>query len=358
MKKIRYAVLGAGWISQEAFLPAVSQTENSVVTAIISGSPQRARELADFHGVEHIFDYAQYGEMLAADIVDAVYVALPNSMHADYTIQAAKTGKHILVEKPLATTEADCLAMIVAADSAKVFLMTAYRLHSEPGTLDILDQIYSGQIGDPRTLSANFSFMPVSDNHRLASAYWGGPLQDIGVYCLNLARHVFRAEPTEAIAVKTDGNGDPRFAEVAESFAVTLRFPGDRVAQFIASFGTATCDFYHVAGTKGSILVNPGFRFETAMRMERRVGDDFTETRLLRADHFAGMIAYFSDCILQGNPPEADGHEGLADVRALLAIERAAASGFAQPIQTAARPVHPSRDMARTLPVTDRRLVF
>ena len=197
MRKIRYAVLGAGRISQEAFLPAVCQTGNSAVTAIISGSPKRARELADFHGIEQVFHYAQFAGMLAADIVDAVYVAVPNSMHAEFTEQAAKAGKHILVEKPLATTEADCLSMIAAAEAAKVFLMTAYRLHSDPGTLEILDQIYTGQIGDPRTLSANFSFMPVSENHRLAPEYWGGPLQDIGVYCLNLARHVFRGEPTD-----------------------------------------------------------------------------------------------------------------------------------------------------------------
>ena len=358
MKKIRYAVWGAGWISQEAFLPAVSQTKNSIVTAIVSGSAGRARKLADFSGIENVFDYAHFSEALASNLFDAVYVALPNSMHAEFTIQAAKAGKHVLVEKPLATSEADCAAMIEAANAAHVFLMTAYRLHNNPGTLEVLDQVYSGRIGEVKTFSAVFSFMQAAENHRLTPEYWGGPLQDVGFYCLNIARHVFRSAPIETVAVKTSGNGDPKFAEIAESLAVTLRFPGDRIGQFIASFGAATSDFYHVGGTKGSISANPGFRFETATRMERREGHEFTETRFPKMDHFAGQLSYFSDCILKETPPEADGYEGLADVKALLAIECAAATGMSQRIDTPPRPAHPTLEMGQSLPITDRRLVF
>ena len=100
-EKVRYAVVGAGWISQEAFLPGVWQTENSVVSAIVTGSEEKGRRLAEFHQVPHVFGYEQYAGMLNEDVCDAVYVALPNSMHAEYTIQAAKAGKHILVESHL-----------------------------------------------------------------------------------------------------------------------------------------------------------------------------------------------------------------------------------------------------------------
>ena len=104
MAKIRYAVVGAGWISQIAFMPSVAQTENSEMTAIVTGNADKAKQLADFYGIKNVYTYEQYDEMLAGDIVDAVYIALPNSMHADYAIRALNAGKHALVEKPLAVS--------------------------------------------------------------------------------------------------------------------------------------------------------------------------------------------------------------------------------------------------------------
>ncbi|MEZ5826778.1 MAG: Gfo/Idh/MocA family oxidoreductase [Geminicoccaceae bacterium] len=359
MKKIRYAVVGAGWISQEAFMPSVAATGNSVMTAIVSGSPEKARKLASFHGIEHVVDYAGYDDLLAGDIVDAVYVALPNSMHADYTIRAARAGKHVIVEKPLAPSIAECEAMIEAANTAGVKLMTAYRLHNEPGTVDAIERVRAGEIGDPRLFSSILSFTANEGNHRLEAAHWGGPLQDVGVYCLNAARHLFGCEPIEAHAVRSHGvEGDPRFAEVEESIAVILRFPQGRLAQFLASFGGDSRDSCTVVGTKGSLSLHPAFKFETATTMTRRKGDDIAWYPYPRTDHFAGQTAWFSDCILKDLPVESDGHEGLADVRALLAIEKAAATGMPQPIETPPRPSHPSAEMVRILPTTDRRLLL
>lgn len=339
-------------------MPAVSQTGNSTTTAIVSGSAANAAKLAEFYGVDNVFSYEQYDRMLASDIADAIYVALPNSMHADYAIRALRAGKHALVEKPLATTEAECEAMIAAADESGAYLMTAYRLHNEPGTVEVLERIRNGEIGDPRIFAAVFAFVASPDNHRLNPAYWGGPLQDIGVYCLNAARHIFAAEPIEAVAVTSFADGAATAGEVEESIAVTLRFPQGRLAQFIASFGADGADFYHVAGTKGNITADPGFRFETAVRMKLRQGAASTEKTFPQTDHFAGQTAYFSDCILNARAPEPDGREGLADVRALLAIERAARTGLPQKIDTPARQVHPTADMVRNLPTTDRRLVL
>lgn len=132
----------------------------------------------------------------------------------------------------------------------------------------------------------------------LKAAYWGGPLQDNGVYCLNAGRHIFATEPIEAVPVRSFGNGSAVVGEVEESIAVTLRFPEGRLAQFIASFGADSSDFYHVAGTKGSVTADPGFRFETAVRMKLRQSDTSTEKTFPQTDHFAGQTAYFSDCIL------------------------------------------------------------
>ena len=140
---IRYAVVGAGWISQEAFLPGVAQSGNSSIAAIVTGDLEKGAKLAAFHSVPQVVGYAGYDALLASAAVDAVYIALPNSLHADYAIRAARAGKHIMVEKPLATSVAEAEAMIAAADAAGVYLMTAYRLHNEPGTLAVLDHIRS-----------------------------------------------------------------------------------------------------------------------------------------------------------------------------------------------------------------------
>lgn len=359
MKKIRYAVVGAGWISQEAFMPSVAQTGNSEMTAIVTGNSENAAKLAEFYGIKNIYPYDRYDEMLAADIVDAIYIALPNSLHADYAIRAARAGKHVLVEKPLAITVEECEAMIAAAEDAGVFLMTAYRLHTDPGTIEVLEQIRHGKIGDPRLFTSIFSYQAAASNHRLKAEHWGGPLQDIGVYCLNAARHVFAAEPVEAFAMKDRGDNDPRFSEVEEAIAVTLRFPGGRLAQFIASFGADTLDTYRVVGTKGEITLEPGFRFETDTNLRLRQNEEVVfEKGSPPVDHFGGQTAYFSDCILNGVRPEPDGEEGLADVRAMLAIERAAQTGQPQKIETPPRPSHPTPDMLRQIPRTGRRLVF
>lgn len=359
MDKVRYAVVGAGWISQIAFMPAVAQTGNSEISAIVSGSGPAAQELARFHGGAEVVDYDGYDALLASDRIDAVYIALPNSLHADYTIRALRAGKHALVEKPLAPTVAECEAMITASDASGALLMTAYRLHHEPGTVEVLERIRRGEIGDPRLFSSVFGFQSDAGNHRLRAEHWGGPLQDIGVYCLNAARHVFGDEPIEVCAMGSHGDNDPRFAEVEETVAVTMRFPRGRLAQFVASFGTDAQDSYTVLGTKGTLQIDPAYRFETHVAL-RQLADGAEQSVYTAADcdHFGAQTAYFSECILRGARPENDGAEGLADVAIMRAIEAAMQTGQSQKITLTPRPSHPGPDTLRDVPRTDRRLVF
>lgn len=324
---IRYAVVGAGWISQEAFMPAVAATGNSRMQAIVSGSPEAAQKLAEFHGVPEVVSYADYDALIQSDRIDAVYIALPNSMHADYAIRALKAGKHAMVEKPLATTLAECEAMIAASKASGALLMTAYRLHNEPGTIAALEAIRAGKIGTPVHFSSSFAFQSALGNHRLLASHWGGPLQDIGVYCLNAARHVFGAEPVAVQAMASRPLDDPRFAEIDAHLAVNLRFPEGRLAQFFCSFGAEAVEYYRVLGTEGELTVDPGYRFESAMSLRLRRGAEVTVTDFPAVDHFSGQIAYFSDCIAAGTQPEADGAEGMADMAALLAIEESVRTG-------------------------------
>lgn len=355
---IRYAVVGAGWISQEAFIPGVAQSGNSRIQAIVTGDLVKAQKLADFHGIPQVVSYADYDALLADDSIDAVYIALPNSLHANYAIRAARAGKHVMVEKPLAISVAESEAMIAAARENNVFLMTAYRLHNEPGTVALLEKIREGAIGKPLFFQSVFAFQMAAGNHRLKAEHWGGALQDVGVYCVNAARHVFGEEPVEATATKHQPKDDPRFAEVEASIAATLRFPSGGIAQFVASFGAADTNYYRVIGADGEVELDPGYLFQVATHMRLRKDGKVENIPFPQVDQFGGQVAYFSDCISSGTPPEADGEEGLCDMRVLLAIEESANTGKPVLIKSPARPRHPTPDMVRERTVTAKRILI
>lgn len=356
MQNVRYAVLGAGWISQIAFMPGVELSGNSKMTAIITGNQDAARKLAAFYGIAHVYTYAQYDEALASGHFDAVYNALPNSMHADYTVRALNKGIHVLVEKPMAVTVAECDAMIAAADASRAELMIAYRLHCEPATVSAIERVAAGEIGDPRIFTSTFSLMSHEGNHRQKSEHWGGPLPDIGVYCLNAVRHIFRDEPTEVVAMAATGD-DPRFSQIDENVSVTLRFPQGRLAAFTVTFNGEPSDHYRVIGTKGELEVRPAFDFKGALSHRMIKDGKIEDTQFEQIDHFGGQTAYFSDCVLNDKPPEPDGHEGRADMVIMMAIEEAIKTGRPVKIDLPQRPSHPESNMVRMIPTTTKRLM-
>ena len=358
MSKIRFAVIGAGWISQEAFLPAVSQTGNAEVTAIVSSDAGKAAKLAAFHGIPSVYDYSQFDVMAKSGAVDAVYIATPNSSHCEYAVRAARHGLHCLVEKPLATTAADSETMIDAARKAGVFLMTAYRLHNDPATIKAMELVRQGAIGEVRHFSSVFSFQLAAGNHRLQPGHWGGPLQDLGVYCLNAARHVFGTNPLRVSAMSSFGNGDPRFKDVEEGLTVALEFPGSRLAQFYVGFGTDAMDMYQILGTKGSITLWNGYRFEMARRLAVQRNDSTEKTNFERTDNFSGMIAYFADCIRENRNPLPDGEEGLADMQVLAAIEASHRELKPQAISCSQRFQTLGLDMLRSFPPSRDKLLL
>lgn len=339
-------------------MPSVAQTANSELTAIVTGDVEKARKLAAFYDIPHVYSYDRYDEMLKAGVADAVYIALPNSMHADYAIRATRAGLHALVEKPLAVTLAESEAMIAAASKAGTYLMTAYRLHSDAATIAVVDMVRRGDIGDPRLFQSALCFQAQASNHRLKAEHWGGPLQDLGVYCINAARHIFASEPVEAVAFADSDPADSRFREMEATVSATLRFPGGRLANFHVSFGTDLTDSYTIIGSEGRIDVANAYRFEEGRVVKLTRGASVTETAYPNCDDFSGQTAYFSDCILNGERPEADGEEGLADMRVLLAVEAAARSGQAQKIASPQRDRHPSADMVRQFPQAERQLLL
>lgn len=326
-RPIRYAVVGLGYIAQSAVLPAFRHAKNSELVALISSDPVKLDKLAKKYGVEYTGNYSDLELILEQANVDAVYLALPNSLHHEYTLRAAELGVHVLCEKPLAMDADEALEMVEAAEDNGIKLMTAYRLHFEPANLEAIEIAQSGQLGDLRAFHSVFS-MPVRDpsNIRLSEELGGGPLGDLGVYAINAARYIFQSEPTEVIAL-TGNNGDPRFYEVDEMIMAVLKFPEERLATFTASFNATATSYYEVIGTEGRLRLEPAYAYTGELVSHLTLEGSTRKKVFKRKDQFAAEISYFSDCIQNDLQVEPCGKEGLADVEIIQALRESAHLG-------------------------------
>ncbi len=326
-KKVRCAVVGLGHIAQVAVLPAFKNAKNSELVALISSDPEKQQKLAQQYNIDRVYSYDQYDECLSQG-VDAVYIALPNHLHCEYAIRALNAGVHVLCEKPLAVTVEDCEAIIDAAQKNDRKLMVAYRLHLEKGSLQAIEWANNGQLGDSRFFSSEFAQQVVENNVRVTQdvAHGGGPLYDMGVYCINAARYLFREEPTHVFA-STSNNGEARFQKVEEMTTVLLRFPKERIATFTASFGAADLSRYTLVGTKGVLTADPAYEYAQAIKLELTIDGKKTKRTFPKRDQFAAELVYFSDCILRNRDPEPSGVQGLADVRVVQAAYESARDG-------------------------------
>jgi glucose-fructose oxidoreductase len=320
-------VAGLSHIAQVAVLPAFAHARrNSRVVAVVSGDRAKREAMATRYRLEHAFDYDEYDACL--EQVDAVYIALPNHQHAEYTIRAARAGVHVLCEKPMAPTARECQRMIDACRRHGVRLMIAYRLHFEEINLRVVDLVRSGRIGEPKFFNSSFAMTVRRGDVRTKRAFGGGSLYDIGVYCINAARYLFRAEPTEVLALAVN-SGVKALAEIDESTAAILRFEGDRVASFVTSFNAADVGEYRIVGTKGQVHVDPAYEYAEGLGYTLTVDGKAQRRTIGRRDQFAPELLHFSDCIRDGRDPEPSGEEGLQDVRIVEALLRSAAAGRA-----------------------------
>ena len=286
---VSYAVVGLGHIAQVAVLPAFAHAKrNSRLAALVSDDRSKLRAVARKYRVERTYSYDEYEACL--DQVDAVYIALPNSMHADYTIRAAKVGVHVLCEKPMAVTADECQQMIDACHEHGVKLMIAYRLHFEEINLAAVDLVRRGRIGDPKFFNSSFSMTVRNNDIRTKKDMGGGTLYDIGVYCINAARYLFRAEPKEVMAIAVN-SGVARLSEIDESTGALLRFDGERVAAFVTSFNAADVGAYEIVGTKGHLRVNPAYEYAEGLAYELTVNGKTTRKRSRKQDQFAAGTA-------------------------------------------------------------------
>jgi len=224
----------------------------------------------------------------------------------------------------------ECEAMIEAAEDNDVKLMIAYRLHFEEGNLAAIRLARNGKLGNLRAFSSEFAQQVVADNIRVTEPVekGGGPVYDMGVYCINAARYLFGAEPTSVVAFSAN-DGERRFQRVEEMTSVVMRFPEERLATFTCSFGAADVSRYTLIGTKGLLTADPAYEYASGIKYETTIGEKTVKKAFRKRDQFAAELVYFSDCILNNQEPEPSGTEGLADVRVVRAIYESARTGRA-----------------------------
>lgn len=353
-RPIRYAVVGLGHIAQVAVLPAFAHAGNSELAALVSSDRGKLKALARRYGIENAVSYEEFDDLCRRGAIDAAYIALPNHLHREYTEIAARAGVHVLCEKPMALTVRDAEAMIRACERGGVKLMIAYRLHFERANLEAIDLVESGRIGEPRYFSSDFSLDVKNDNIRIRKETGGGALWDLGIYCVNAARYLFRDEPIEAVAM-TAARDDARFREVEEMLSAILRFPGERLAHFTCSLGAADLATYRVVGTKGDVILNPAYEYAIELEREVTVGGRKSHKKYEKRDQFAPELIHFSECILEGREPEPSGEEGLLDVCVIEALYRSARTRRPVTLDPRRKDVRPSLDQEiRRPPVTPK----
>ena len=317
-----YAVVGLGGLSLSDILPAFANTKRARLTGLVSGSVDKARSLAAQYGVpdKGLYSYDTYDRIADNPDIHAVYIVLPNNMHAEYTVRAHKAGKHVLVEKPMANTVKECDEMIAAAKAANRHLAVAYRLRFEPYTQAMIKMARDNEYGRTKVVLCEAGFnIGNPEQWRLTKKMGGGgSMMDIGIYAVNAARYLSGEEPTEVFGMEYSTPNDPRFREVEETITFNMRFPSGTLANCVSSYGT-NLNRFRVHAEKGSFEMEPAYsRRALGLRVFR---GNVVETRSLREpDHFAAMMDHLAECAANNTRPITDGEDGRNDMRVIEAI--------------------------------------
>ena len=325
-KKVRYGIVALVNISQEAMMPGVEHTGNSEITALVTSDPEKAEKLSKKYDAQETYSYEQFDQLIRSGNVDALYIATPNWRHAEFAVPALEAGIHVLLEKPMEVSSEKCEEIVAAQKRSGAKLMVAYRLHFEPATIDAIKKVRSGDLGEVHLFTSTFCQMVDPANHRAHSGIEAGPIYDMGPYPINGVRNLFDAEPLEAFATSSR-HPEAGFVGFDDTVSVILRFPNNRIAQFTVSYFGNTLDSYCVVGTKGTLELNPSYMYGQPLEEFAKYDKKEKHEAFKNTDHFGGEMKYFSQCIIDGTDPEADGYEGLADVRVIEAIVRSLQSG-------------------------------
>jgi predicted dehydrogenase len=332
-KPVGYAAVGLGTIS-DIFMRACANSQTAKITALVTGHPDtKGLKYAAMYGIPKtsIYTYETLDRIRDNQDVDAIYVGLPNSMHCEYTVRGAQAGKHVLCEKPMAISSAECRQMIDACHKSSVRLMIGYRVHYEPTWMQAIQIIKSGQIGRLESFQGGFFGQMPAGAWRLSKKLGGGgALMDLGIYPLNAIRHITGEEPADFKATLSTLDHDGRFTEVEQSLEWSMKFPSGILASCGCSYGQRGPSFLNINGEKGYLVAEPAFNYD-AVHFHGEVGGKPFEA-LSSGKHpfqFAIEAEHFADCIRNNKEPESPGEEGLKDMLAIEAIYSAAGTPIA-----------------------------
>lgn len=329
---VRWGVISTAGIAERAFIPALRQTRRGELVGIASRDRTRAQAFAQRHDIPVVFD--DYASLLASDQIDAVYIPLPNSLHAEWTIAAAEHGKHVFCEKPLAVSPAEAQSMVDACKRAGVVFFEAFVFLYHPQTLRLREVLDSGRIGKliqvEAHLGANIFRRPnIEANIRLSKELVGGALMDMGCYPITFARFAFGEEP---VAVQADTFIHPKY-EVDTRDALVLSFADGRSAALLTSFHSDGGQSAILFGEEGHIEIPDPYHPPAQSRFVVHSGNQ-TETHEFDtgAPPFTPAIEHFHDCILDGATPIITAENAAGTLAVINAAWEAGRTGCRVPL--------------------------
>ncbi|RYG01124.1 MAG: Gfo/Idh/MocA family oxidoreductase, partial [Chitinophagaceae bacterium] len=317
-----------GGYAKNQLAPALQQTQHVRLAGIVTGTPAKADEWMGKYNIPkaNVYDYKTFDRIIDNKDIDVVYVVLPNSMHAEYVIRAAKAGKHVICEKPMAITVKDCQAMIDACKKANVKLLVGYRMHFEPKTLEIVRMRNAGEFGKIKFFQGLCGFKQGNPNQwrldkKLAG---GGSIMDIGIYAINGARYMIGEEPTWVTAQETKTDKVLFKEGVDETIQFQFGFPGGAVASCLSTYAMNNLDRFFLDGDKGFAELLPSTGYGPIMGKTNK--GELTQPH---KTHQAVQMDEMASIIFENKKPviPVDGEEGLKDLKIIDAIYAAVKSG-------------------------------
>lgn len=333
-ERVGYAVVGLGHLALEEILPALASCKKSRLVALVSGSPDKLKKVATQYGIANdcCYSYSGFDEISTNKAVDVIYIVLPNGLHKEFVIRSAKAGKHVLCEKPMANSAAECRDMISACEQAKVKLMIAYRIQFQPHNRYIREQLQSGKYGRTKFVEACNSQSTANPDHwrHKKALAGGGALPDIGLYCLNTTRFILGEEPTEVFAWQYSTPGNPLFREIEELVSWQMKFASGVIANCSSDYSVHESRRYRVMLERGWMDLDNAYAYK-GQELKSSAVEDGKSVRqsvtIAETNQFAVEMDHFADCVISNKQPFTTGYEGLQDHVIMEAIYQSARDG-------------------------------
>lgn len=324
-KKLGIALVGLGYYSTGLLMPALEKTQHVKLVGLVTGTPEKARQYGEKYNIpkENIYNYQNFDTIVSNRAIDVVYIVLPNSMHKEFVIRAAKAGKHVICEKPMALNASECREMISACKNAGVSLSIGYRLHYEPYTQRIMQMAKEKPYGEITMVSASAGFRMnrPTDHWKVKSAYGGGAIMDMGPYPLQAARYATGLEPV-AVTAQQFVSSPTVFVGVDETTTFQLEFPGNIVANCLTSFA-ANVNFLNVNAQQGEYGLRP-FSGYGGLHGYLPKGETFDFPEM---NQQANQMDEMCLAIMEKRPSKTPGEEGLRDMIIIDAMRESVKKG-------------------------------